>query len=206
MTTLGFNIKIIAEHVPIPDWYFSAVTAFFLLSLGVNTLVTTLIVYRIITVYNDIRGFNTSSVQGGAHGSGRRDLSPLISILIESGLITFVGQLTQSIMYKSATAAFPLVGGCVVMLYVRASIVDLVSYFHLLITQGISTTVVLVRVEMGISYDNNTSRTANSANSGRPIQLAPFASKVNQTTTSIIDIAGDYSHEARSEGKLMRPN
>ena len=53
---------------------------------------------------------------------GQRDLySPLISILIESGLITFVGQLTQSIMYKSATAAFPLVSGSVVMLYVRAS-------------------------------------------------------------------------------------
>ena len=33
------------------------------------------------------------------------------------------------------------------------------------------TTVVLVRVESGISYDHNSSRTANSMNSGRPIQL-----------------------------------
>ena len=92
-----------------------------------NTLVTGLIVYKIITVYHDIRGFrvNTtgSNVQASAQGnaSGRRDLYPLISILIESGLITFVGQLTQSIMYKSASFAFPLVGGCVVMLYVRSS-------------------------------------------------------------------------------------
>jgi hypothetical protein len=89
----------------------------------VNTLATALIVYKIITVYHDIRGlgFNTSNVQASAHGNGRRDLYPLISILIESGMMTFVGQLTQSIMYKSAPVAFSLVGGSVVMLYVRAS-------------------------------------------------------------------------------------
>ena len=82
-----------------------------------NALVTVLIVYRIMTVYTDIRGIDTG-VQASAHA---KNLNPLVSILIESGLITFVGQLAQSIMYKSATAAFPLVGGCVVMLYVRTS-------------------------------------------------------------------------------------
>ena len=60
----------------------------------------------------------TALLQDSAYG---KNLNPLVSILIESGLITFVGQLAQSIMYKSATAAFPLVGGYVVMLYVRAS-------------------------------------------------------------------------------------
>jgi hypothetical protein len=161
LTTLGFNIKFIADNTDLPDWYFSAVTAFFFVSLAVNALVTGLIVYRIITVYNDIRGFSSNSninsnvQQPSAYGSssGQRNLYPLISILIESGLITFVAQLAQSIMYKSATEAFPLVGGCVVMLY------------------GISTTVVLVRVDTGVSYDNNTSRTANSTDSGRPIHL-----------------------------------
>jgi hypothetical protein len=119
LTTLGFQIKATADNLAFPDWYLSAVTAFFFLSLGVNTLVTALIVYRIIIVYNDIRGFSTGNVQASAHG--QRDLYPLISILIESGLITFVGQLAQSIMYKFAGAAFSLVGGCVVMLYVRTS-------------------------------------------------------------------------------------
>jgi hypothetical protein len=74
-------------------------------------------------------------------------------------------------------------------------------YSHLVVTQGISTTVVLVRVEMGISYDHNTSRTVNSANSGRPIQLTPFTTKINQTT--VIDIAGDDPHDERSERKLL---
>ena len=206
MTTLGFNIKFVADNVPIlPAWYFSAVTAFFFLSLGVNALVTALIVYKIITVYHDIRGFNASNLPSQASAPGRRDLYPLISILIESGLITFVGQLTQSIMYKSATVAFPLVGGVVVMLYVRVSCRLLIScrnfiYLLLTISQGISTTVVLVRVEMGISYDA-ASRTANSTNSGRPIQLTPFASMPKLTTS--MDVPG--SDDLGSEIKLI-PN
>jgi hypothetical protein len=159
LTTLGFQINGVADNYFIPHWYFSAVTAFFFLSLGVNAIVTGLIVYRIITVYKEIRGFNNNNNdaqqqwQASAHGSGQRNLYPLISILIESGLVTFVAQLAQSIMYKSATEAFPLVGGSVVMLY------------------GISTTVVLVRVDTGVSYEHNTSRTANSVDSGRPMQL-----------------------------------
>ena len=118
LTTIGFSIKFIVDDQAkvLPDWFFSAGTAFFFLSLGVNALVTALIVYKIITTYHDIRELNDQ-----AHRNGHRDFSPLISILIESGLMTFAGQLAQSIMYKSATHAFPLVGGCVVMLYVRAS-------------------------------------------------------------------------------------
>ena len=119
-TTQGFNIKFLMEYQPHPDWYFSTVTAFFFLSLGVNTLVTAMIIYKIITIYHDIREFNTGDAS--AHGNGQHDLYyPLLSVLIESGLITFVWQLTQSIMYKFADVAFPLVGGCVVMLFVRAS-------------------------------------------------------------------------------------
>jgi hypothetical protein len=82
------------------------------------------------------------------------------------------------------------------------SIVDLVSLFHLLTSQGISTTVVLVRVEMGITYDHNTSRTAYSTNSRRgPIQLAPFASKLNQATTIDVEVPDD-----RSLRKVIRTN
>jgi hypothetical protein len=85
------------------------------------------------------------------------------------------------------------------------SIVDFgVRNFHIYFTsQGISTTVVLVRVEMGITYDRNTSKTVHSTNSRRPIPLAPFpSSKLNQSIT--IDV--DYSYDTRSENKLMSPN
>jgi hypothetical protein len=95
----------------------------------VNALVTGLIVYRIITVYNGIREFK-NNLQASAHGNGRRNLHLLISILIESGLITFVAQLAQAIMFRFAAVEFPLISGCVVILYVRASCRLLVWYFN----------------------------------------------------------------------------
>ena len=110
--------------MPLPDWYLPSVTAFFFLSLAVNALVTALIVYKIIRVYNEIQGFHNSNLQNNLLNNlnGRRDLNPLVSILIESGLMTFVGQFTQCLMFRLASdTAFPLVSGVVVMLYVRAS-------------------------------------------------------------------------------------
>jgi len=167
LTTLGFQIRAVADNRDVPGWYLSAVTAFFFVSLGANALDTGLIVFKIISVYHDIRGLHpTYSRPGSVYGSasGQRDLYPLISILVESGLITLVAQLAQSIMYKFASAAFPLVGGVVVMLY------------------GISMTAVLVRVELGVSYDHNTSRTANSTtNFGRHIPFTPVPSKLKQS-------------------------
>ena len=114
--------------MPLPNWYLPSVTAFFFLSLAVNSVTTALIVYKILTVYKEIRGFHNSNIQPEAgaienlNASGRRDLNPLVSILIESGLITFVGQLAQCLMFRLASeSVFPLISGVVVMLYVRAS-------------------------------------------------------------------------------------
>jgi len=170
ISLMTFSISIIFDSTTItelPQLYSSAITATFFISLIVNILVTALIIYKIINVYSDIqvRGFNDSGAQASSHGDGRRDVSPLISILVESGLITFVGQLAQTIMFESAPDALPLVGTCVVMLY------------------GISSTVILVCVEMGISYGTtNTSRKVNSSISKRAMQLKPFTSKIDQTT------------------------
>ena len=121
LTTLGFQIKYFVENLDfLPDWYYSAVMAFFFVSFGMNALVTALIVYRIMTVYNKIRGFDIdTSVQASEYYG--RNVNPLVSIVIESGLLTFAGQLTQSIMFKFANVAFPLIGGVVVLLYVRVS-------------------------------------------------------------------------------------
>ena len=54
-------------------------------------------------------------------------------------------------------------------------------------TQGISMVIVLVRVETGVSYDNNTLRTVdltNPGHSGEPIQRTPFALKFNKVGQS----------------------
>jgi len=160
LTTLGFQIRATANHAEFPDWYDSAVTAFFFVSLAANALDTGLIVLKIINVYHDIRGVHPGNRQS-TYGHGQRDLYPLISILVESGLITLVAQLAQSVMYKFVAYAFPLVGGVVVILY------------------GISMTAVLVRVELGVSYDHNTSRTMNSTNLAHPIPLSNLRSSVS---------------------------
>jgi len=179
VTTLGFTIRTVADNVPLPNWYLPSVTAFFFLSLAVNAVTTALIVYKILTVYSEIRGFHNSNIQAGAidNLNGRRDLNPLVSILIESGLITFVGQLTQCLMFRLASdSAFPLISGVVVMLY------------------GISMVVVLVRVEMGVSYDNNTLRTMNSVNlptSEQPVQRTPFALKFTKDERLQVDSSNE---------------
>ena len=118
-----YTIKFGVDNLPPPYWFFSAVPAYFSLSLGVNAVTTALIVYRIMTVYNGLRGFNVNSSSYG-NGQHNLNLNTLISILIESGLITFVGQLAQSILYGYGpeTEAFPLVVSGVVMLYVRLSL------------------------------------------------------------------------------------
>ena len=156
-----------------------------------NALLTALIVYKIITVFNEIRGFNNSNIRTSARRNGRPDLNPLISILIESGLMTFVGQLAQCLMFRlSSDESFPLISGVVVMLYVRALCPLLIWCFNLLlITQGISMVVVLVRVETGVSYEQNTLRTVNSTNLGtsESIHRAPLAlkfTKFGQTDSS----------------------
>jgi hypothetical protein len=120
-----------------------------------NALVTGLIISKILTIYREIQGLES-------HVGLGRDIVPIISILIESGVIIFVVQLVQTLMYKFDITAFPLLTGLVVQLYVRVlqSIVDLMVFDYIYpIMQGISTAIVLVRVEMGLTYevDNKTS-------------------------------------------------
>jgi hypothetical protein len=92
------------------ELYLSLVLSCFSLSLAENALVTGLIIFKILTVYRDIQGY--------ANGLGR-DIVPIISILIESGVITFMVQLGQTLMYKFNFSAYPIIGGLVVQLYVR---------------------------------------------------------------------------------------
>ena len=96
--------------------YLSLVLSCFSLSLTENALVTGLIIFKIIALYRDIQGLTS----GAGYSSGlRRDIVPIISILIESGVITFMAQLVQTLMYRFAFTAYPIIGGLVVQIYVR---------------------------------------------------------------------------------------
>ena len=103
---------------PMPAWYLPTVLSFFSLSLAVNTLVTGLIISKILSVYRNIR---RSESHGHADGP---DMVLIISILMESGAITFVAQLVQTLIFRFANVAYPMVVGPVVMLYVRGFTVN----------------------------------------------------------------------------------
>ena len=102
------------------ELYYSLVLSFFSLSLVENALVTALLIYKILTVYRDIQGLeNRESRVGYANGLGSRNIVPIIFILIESGVITFMAQLVQTLIYKFDITAYRIIGGPVVQLYVR---------------------------------------------------------------------------------------
>ena len=97
----------------LPVWYLPTVLSFFSLSLVVNALLTSLIISKILSVYRETR----------TQGMGR-DLVPVISILIESGMITLAVQLVQTVMFKFDDTAYAIIHGLVVMLYVRCFTVN----------------------------------------------------------------------------------
>jgi len=102
------------------------VTAFSL-SLAVNAIVTGLLILKIVLEYRKTQTSNR------VHW--RKNIMPIVAILIETGLMTFVGQLAWTISYSLQSNVFGLVGGVVVMLY------------------GLSPTIIHVRAALGSSYE-----------------------------------------------------
>jgi len=153
--TLGAQIHtVLTDDAFFPNWVAPATTATFFLSMGDNAVVTALMMYKIITAYRNRRGFKTSNVQGTAsQGTGQHEGPPVMPILSQAGLIIFIAQFVQSIMFASGTDAFSLVAGPVVML------------FGILTTVGVET------------YNGNAAVSTNSG-SGRPIQLTSFAPEI----------------------------
>ena len=104
-----------------PIWFDSVVVTFFSMSLAVNAGVTSLIVFKILIVYHE---HQQELKTGTVYPNGRVPCNfypTIISILVESGLITFIGQLVQVILYKIDANASPVVYGVIVMLHVSAS-------------------------------------------------------------------------------------
>ena len=121
MTTLAKTPSIYADQSPAAtELYVSLALSFFSLSLAENALVTGLIIFKIVTVYraSDLHWQGLESRVRYANGLGR-DITPMISILIGSGVITFVAQLVQTLMFKFDSTSYPIIGGPVVQIYVR---------------------------------------------------------------------------------------
>ena len=120
MTAISKIPSIYADpSLPAAELYCSLVLSFFSLSLAENALVTGLLISKILILYRDIR--EIESRIGYANGLGR-DVVRIITILIESGVITFMAQLVQTLVFKFDDTAYPLIGGPVVQIYVRGFI------------------------------------------------------------------------------------
>ena len=98
------------------ELFLSLVLSFLSISLAQNALVTGLIITKILTVYRDI-----SPIRVGYANKLESDIVP---ILIESGVMTFVAQLVQTLMFKFDNIAYPIIGRIVVMLFVRGFILN----------------------------------------------------------------------------------
>ena len=109
------------------ELYITIALSSFSLSLAENALATGLVIFKILIVYRDIR--ELESRVGYVNGLGR-DVVRIISILIESGVITFIAQLVHILMYRFDITAYPIIGGPVVQIYVRVSqsIVDFMVF------------------------------------------------------------------------------
>lgn len=118
--------------------------AAFSLSLATNTITTALIVFRIVKISRDI-----DPLAGGSH------LRPAVAMVIESGMFTFVVQLMWVVFFSlNRHPGFYLIGGFTTMTYVRPSFLSPSPANQLTFTQGITPTVLALRISMGSAYDS----------------------------------------------------
>lgn len=132
----------------LPAWWFKMALGSFSISLCVNAAVTGLLVLKIVLLH---RAF----VKSGTRTRRLYDLRPLISILIESGMFTFVAQTIWVIFVRlqsDGNPGFSAVVTPTTMIYAGIFLSN-VRIISLNVSQGLTPTIVLVRAAAGRSYD-----------------------------------------------------
>jgi len=143
-TASGTTLFIVQHQLYITHWADAVGLAGLALSMIVNAVVTGLIVFRIIKVFQEVKA--PCTVDGQTLGAtGGVTLRRVIFVLIESGMALFSIQLARllvTILDMHLVAAYP------------ASF--LISSTHKMLT-GITPTIILVRVSMGLSFHDHSS-------------------------------------------------
>ena len=80
-------------------------------SLALNTILTGLLVFKIAKASLALRA---------TRARGMQDFTPLISVIVESGLVLFIVQLVLVISFSTESNAFDLITGPITIIYVRA--------------------------------------------------------------------------------------
>lgn len=160
-----------------PDWFDSVGILSFSVSLAVNAILTGLLVFKIAKASLALRH---------THARGIQDFTPLISMLIESGIVFFLVQLIYVICFSLESSAFNLISGPIIMVYVRPLFTFYLLLFRLIVFfKGIIPTTIVVRVALA--------GTANKSGSQRTTEESAmeFASTMETLPAKIISSPGE---------------
>ncbi|KAF8815185.1 hypothetical protein BYT27DRAFT_7334049 [Phlegmacium glaucopus] len=133
--------SILSGQVVVPDWTHGLTLAALAVSMTVNALVTFLIVFKIFRVYCEIGSTSDDQSLGATAGSKFR---AVIFIIIESGMILFSIQLAR------------VLGTIFVVTDAGDRILKIIIFIHQMLN-GITPTIILVRVYMGLSFHDKES-------------------------------------------------
>jgi hypothetical protein len=104
------------------SWWVYAGSSWVILSLIVNAMVSTLMIWKIWTIHQSTKGLILSS--------GRLDLGWVASMLIESAVVLFVGQLVYVVLYWLDSQVWMVVVLPVTNLYVSPASEPTVASFR----------------------------------------------------------------------------
>ncbi|KAF8811392.1 hypothetical protein BYT27DRAFT_7134400 [Phlegmacium glaucopus] len=140
---------ILSGRILEPDWGHWMTLAGVAMSMTVNALVTFLIVFKIFKVYREIKSASHDQILGFTGGSKIRTV---IFIVIESGMALFSIQLAR------------LMATIFIMTDAGGQAFDIIVPIHQMLN-GITPTIILVRVSMGLSFHDQESMIASTIGS-----------------------------------------
>ncbi|KAF8815470.1 hypothetical protein BYT27DRAFT_7333903 [Phlegmacium glaucopus] len=143
VTWLASNsfLSILSGQVVQPDGTYGVTLSALAISMTVNALVTFLIVLKIFRVYREIKSTSDDQSLGATAGSKIR---AVIFIIIESGMILFSIQLAR------------VLGTIFIVTDTGIRILQIIIFIHQMLN-GITPTIILVRVSMGLSFHDKES-------------------------------------------------
>ena len=121
-TCLGLTIELIifglTGGAP-PVWFFPLGVASFSISAFLNLVVSGLLVLRLVLTHYELK-------REGSLGYSH-NLLPLITILVESGIFTFVSQVIWTVLFGLQNPGFNSINGAITMIYVSTSFLCLLG-------------------------------------------------------------------------------
>ncbi|KAF8815192.1 hypothetical protein BYT27DRAFT_7334053 [Phlegmacium glaucopus] len=134
-------LSIVSGQVVQPVWSYRLALAALAISMTVNALVTFLIVFKIFRVYHEIMSTSNDQSLGATAG---RNFRAVIFIIIESGMILFSIQLAR------------LLASIFEVTDTGIRILPIIIFIHQMLN-GITPTIILVRVSLGLSFHDKES-------------------------------------------------